>query len=197
MSTHGAHDVAIEKSLTASFEDARDAITNKMIDLLGVYKTNVAGRPSHDAQLLLPPTMRALPLLLLALQKSEAFRPGSLVSLDRRAYALFLLRTMSVTETLQWLHPDLYPLHDMPAGVGTVDTATGQVVLPRAVPLSSERLSRQGLYLLDDGRAFYMWVGRDVDPALLMHLFDRPSYASLSAGKVRVDGLPCTSLFIL
>ncbi|KAG1239596.1 hypothetical protein G6F68_018481 [Rhizopus microsporus] len=34
---------AVERGLTSKLDDARDAIVNKVVDLLGVYKTHVLG----------------------------------------------------------------------------------------------------------------------------------------------------------
>ena len=60
------------------------------------------------------------------------------------------------------------------------------VVLPLPLPLSSERLERHGLFLLEDGQNVFLWVGRDAVPQLVMDVFDIPTYADLRSGKVRL-----------
>lgn len=58
------------------------------------------------------------------------------------------------------------------------------VILPPAQPLTSERLIRHGLFLLEDGQNMFLWVGRDAVPQLIQDVFDLPGYEALRAGKV-------------
>jgi hypothetical protein len=62
--------------------------------------------------------------------------------------------------------------------------------MPSPLPLTSERLERHGLYLIEDGQTMFLWVGRDAVPQLIMDVFDLPSYADLRGGKVRNIALP-------
>jgi protein transport protein SEC24 len=58
------------------------------------------------------------------------------------------------------------------------------VSLPPALPLTSERLERHGLFLIEDGQTIFLWVGRDAVPQLIQDVFDLPSYDVLRGGKV-------------
>jgi protein transport protein SEC24 len=58
------------------------------------------------------------------------------------------------------------------------------VILPPALPLTSERLERHGLFLIEDGQTIFLWVGRDAVPQLIQDVFDLPSYDVLRGGKV-------------
>lgn len=60
------------------------------------------------------------------------------------------------------------------------------VILPPALPLTSERLERHGLFLIEDGQTIFLWVGRDAVPQLIQDVFDLPSYDVLRGGKVCV-----------
>ena len=59
------------------------------------------------------------------------------------------------------------------------------VSLPPALSLTSERLERHGLFLIEDGQTI-LWVGRDAFPQLIQDVFDLPSYDVLRGGKVRI-----------
>ena len=61
---------AVERSLSAKLEDARDAIINKLVEIFTVYKTTMtsAGQGASP-QLVTSDTMKFLPLLLLGLLK--------------------------------------------------------------------------------------------------------------------------------
>ena len=56
--------------------------------------------------------------------------------------------------------------------------------MPPLLPLSSERLERHGLFLIEDGQIIFLWVGRDAVPQLIQDVFNLPSYEVLRGGKV-------------
>jgi hypothetical protein len=56
--------------------------------------------------------------------------------------------------------------------------------MPTPLPLTSERLERHGLFLIEDGQTIFLWVGRDAVPQLVMDVFNLPSYELLRGGKV-------------
>ncbi|KAI9188184.1 COPII subunit [Blastocladiella emersonii ATCC 22665] len=183
---------AVERVLEAKFEDARDAIVNKAVDLLGVYK-GVLGSSAHAAQLVAPENLKLLPLLSLALSKHPALRVQPGIPADVRAYYMEQLRVASVDTTLTAVHPVFYPLHRVlleTADIGTRDEKSGRVVMPPyPLPVTSERLERNGVYLVYDTVGLYLWVSRAADPQMLQALFGVAHYDHLTTGPL---SLPAT-----
>lgn len=70
----------------------------------------------------------------------------------------------------------------MPAEAGTVGDQG--LIFPPRLNLTSERLERHGLYLIEDGQNIFLWVGREAVPQLTMDVFDLPNYGALRGGKV-------------
>jgi hypothetical protein len=61
---------AVERSMQYKLEDARDALTNKLVDILGTYKaTMTAAGSGASPQLVIAENLKSLPLLLLGLLK--------------------------------------------------------------------------------------------------------------------------------
>ena len=61
---------AVERSLSHKLEDARDALINKLVDILGVYKATMTSAGSGASpQLVTATNMKSLPLLVLGLLK--------------------------------------------------------------------------------------------------------------------------------
>ncbi|KAI9221027.1 protein transport protein SEC24 [Blastocladiella britannica] len=176
---------AQERVLESKFEDARDAIINKVVDILGTYKSGVSGNSSHSAaQLTAPENLKLLPVLALGLSKHPALRVHPAVPTDVRAYYMNVLRVASVEGTLMGAHPTFYPIHRIlvdTADLGTIVDGTVRMP-PYPLPVSSERLERNGVFLLTDGIAIYLWVSRAADPSLLQALFSVSSYDSLASG---------------
>jgi protein transport protein SEC24 len=94
-----------------------------------------------------------------------------------------LLTTLPSQNLIPYIHPTLYSLHNMPQESGTIDDRG--VVMPPALPLSSERMERHGLFLIEDGQNIFLWVGRDAVPDLIRDVFDLPNISELRGGKVR------------
>lgn len=104
--------MAAEKVLANRLEDARDALVNKMNDILLAIK-NIF-QSGQNPQLMVTENLRLLPLLMLAILKSPVVRGGKLTSLDYRSYILALVKTFSVPNSLYFLHPFMFAVHTMP-----------------------------------------------------------------------------------
>lgn len=62
---------AVERSLSHKLEDARDAVMNKMVEVLSTYKSSMtAAGAGASAQLAICENLRMLPVLLLGLLKN-------------------------------------------------------------------------------------------------------------------------------
>lgn len=70
-------DKAVERSMQSKLEDARDAIVNKLVDILGTYKATMTSTGSGPSpQLVVSDNMKFLPLLMLGLLKHVSCRPA-------------------------------------------------------------------------------------------------------------------------
>ncbi|KAG2212669.1 hypothetical protein INT47_000646 [Mucor saturninus] len=174
---------AVERAITSKLDDARDAIVNKIVDILGVYKTHVLGSGQGSTpQLTAPDNLKLLPLFALGLIKHDGLRQSSQIPTDMRSNAMNMLNTMPLQLLIPYLYANLYSLHNMPADAGEI-TENG-VVFPPALNLTAENLEVHGCYLLENGQNIYLWVGRNVVPQLCADLFDVKSYEGLKGGKV-------------
>ncbi|KAI0642739.1 protein transporter SEC24 [Trametes meyenii] len=179
---------AVERSLTHKLEDARDAVFNKMVEILSAYKASMtAAGAGASAQLALSENMKMLPVLLLGLLKTVGIRQSAQIPPDLRAYAQCLLTTLPSQLLIPYIYPTFYSLHNMPPECGTV--GEHGVIMPQPLPLTSERLERHGLFLIEDGQTIFLWVGRDAVPQLVMDVFNLPNYEVLRGGKTTLPVL--------
>jgi protein transport protein SEC24 len=176
---------AVERSIHARLEDARDALLNKVVDIFSTYKsTMTSAGTGASPQLSIANNMALLPLMVLGLLKHVGIRSSSQIPSDLRAYAQALLTTFPGQLLLPYIHPNFYCLHNMSPEAGTKsDEGRGPLVMPPKLNLTSERLERHGLYLLEDGQSIFLWVGRDAVPQLCTDVFDVPNYAAIRGGK--------------
>lgn len=176
---------AVERTLGNGLDAARDAMQNKITELLQVFKKELAGG-SMGGGLQFPANLRALPILFLGLMKHVGLRKSAQIPSDIRSAALCLLSTLPAPLLMRYIYPRLYSLHDMPDNAGTPDEETGHIVLPPTLNLSSERFVSYGLYLIDDGQTQFLWVGRDAVPQLIEDVFGVNDRKDLAVGKGRV-----------
>ncbi|KAJ3167262.1 COPII subunit [Irineochytrium annulatum] len=172
----------IERSLTSKIEDARDAITYKLNEILAAYKAGFTSS-SQAVQLVLPNNLKMLPLMTLGLLKNTAFRASNVIPSDLRSYAMAMMYVYPPELCLISMHPRFYALHYLDSAVGVPDTKE-KIVMPPLLNLSSEKLERHGLYLLDNGSELFLWVGRAIAPELCQMVFQKASYDELPSGKV-------------
>ncbi|KAI9363293.1 hypothetical protein BD770DRAFT_315322 [Pilaira anomala] len=179
---------AVERALSSKLDDARDAIVNKVVDLMGVYKTHVLGSASGSTpQLTAPDNLKLLPLFALGLIKHDGLRQSSQIPTDMRANAMNMLNTMPLQLLIPYLYANLYSLHNMPADAGEI--SENGVIFPPRLNLTAENLEVHGCYLLENGQNIYLWVGRNVVPQLCADLFDVKTYEGLKGGKITLPVL--------
>ncbi|THG96981.1 hypothetical protein EW026_g4949 [Hermanssonia centrifuga] len=179
---------AVERCITHKLEDSRDALFNKMVEILTAYKASMtAAGAGASAQLAISENLKMLPVLILGLLKNVGIRQSAQIPPDLRAYAQALLTSLPSQLLIPYIHPTFYSLHSMPPECGTVGEQG--VILPPPLPLTSERLERHGLYLIEDGQTIFLWVGRDSVPQLIIDVFNLPSYEVLRGGKTTLPVL--------
>ncbi|MFT7817165.1 protein transport protein Sec24C-like isoform X3 [Arapaima gigas] len=160
---------AYRSMLSSPTKNVRDTLVNQCAQILACYRKNCAS-PSSAGQLILPECMKLLPVYLNSVLKSDVLQPGTEASLDDRAYLRQLVSCMDVAESHVFFYPRLLPLQKL--------EVEGDA-LPVAVRDSEERLSRGGLYLLENGLNLFLWVGAAAPQEFLLNLFGTSSFSQI------------------
>ncbi|XP_010869079.2 protein transport protein Sec24A isoform X2 [Esox lucius] len=168
--------MAVDRSVTASLSDARDAMTNASIDSLTSYRTSVL--TIQQPGLLAPACLRLFPLYILALLKQKAFRTGTSTKLDDRVFAMCQLKYQPLAYVMLMIHPALYRVDDL-TDEGALNISERTIPQPRVQQLSVEKLSREGAFLMDAGSVIYLWIGRNCNPNFLTQVLGVPSYPAV------------------
>lgn len=168
--------MAIDRSVSSGLPDARDALVNAVVDLVGAYRSSVSNL--QQSGLVLPSAMRLFPLYILALLKQKALRTGTSTRLDERVFAMCQFKTEPLPQLMRLMHPDLYRL-DTISDQGALHLNDVIVPQPQLLHLSMERLSRDGAFLLDCGSVLFVWVGRACSNMFLRDVMGVHDHASL------------------
>uniref|UniRef100_A0A672KPS2 SEC24 homolog C, COPII coat complex component n=1 Tax=Sinocyclocheilus grahami TaxID=75366 RepID=A0A672KPS2_SINGR len=183
---------AYRSVLGSPIKNVRDSLVNQCAQILACYRKNCASPSSCFCHILQLRTFSyffiifsclffcLLPVYLNCMLKSDVLQPGADVSLDDRAYLRQLVSTLDVSESHVFFYPRLLPLQKL-------DVMS--MSLPVAVRNSEERLSRGGVYLLENGLNIFLWVGVNAQQELLQNIFGTPAFGQIDPNMTSLPAL--------
>lgn len=123
--------MAVDRSLSSSVSDARDAFINATVDIFNAFRLAQNLPSGNSGQLIAPKNLALLPLYIAAILKhvsywifkknSEmtllyypfrkiAFRTGTSTRLDDRVYAMDAMKTLPLDQLMKYIYPEFYHL---------------------------------------------------------------------------------------
>ncbi|XP_071412087.1 protein transport protein Sec24B isoform X3 [Pithys albifrons albifrons] len=168
--------MAVDRSVSSSLADARDALVNAVVDSLAAYMSTASNL--QQSMLIAPNSLKLFPLYILALLKQKAFRTGTSTRLDDRVYAMCQMKSQPLVHLMKMIHPNLYRI-DKLTDESTIHVNDRVVPQPPLQKLSAEKLTREGAFLMDCGTIFYIWIGKNCDNNFIKDVLGYPNYASV------------------
>lgn len=158
---------------SSSLATLRDQQLSKCVATLFAYRKFCA-TTSSTGQLILPEALKLLPLYTLALQKSIALRSDT--PADERVAFLSQQLSKSAAHSVPAMYPRMFALHLLVSDADTpAEAVTASSPMPQLIALSSDKLDaegRTGIFLLENGREMYIWVGRHAPASMVQALFN-------------------------
>jgi len=200
--------MGVDRALTSSIGDAREAFMNAVVDILGAYAQTQNAVPGPTSGSLLAPAhiLQMLPSYIHGLLRSVGFRQDMKPSLDDRAHYFNQLKSLPLYLLIQMIYPDLYridqvlvtPLAEHEAPEDDQETISDvQLPLFPLLTLGSDRIEAAGVYLLDQPELILVYVGRNVGRdfcrevlgvegfAFLIEMNDFPELETTSSLRIR------------
>ncbi|CAL0320612.1 unnamed protein product [Lupinus luteus] len=140
----------------------REKVTNLCINALFSYRKYCA-TVSSSGQLILPEALKLLPLYTLALTKSTGLRTEG--KIDEFSFWLNYVSSLSTPLAIPLVYPRMVAIHDLDS------KEDEESVIPSFLPLSSEHISDDGVYLLENGHDCLIYIGDSVSPDIVRRLF--------------------------
>eukprot|EP00455_Lapot_gusevi_P008663 TRINITY_DN137_c0_g1_i5.p1 TRINITY_DN137_c0_g1~~TRINITY_DN137_c0_g1_i5.p1 ORF type:complete len:555 (+),score=206.08 TRINITY_DN137_c0_g1_i5:241-1905(+) len=153
---------------TTNVSAARTAIVQACVDILHVYRKKCA-TASSSGQLILPETLKLLPLYTLSMIKNQLLQDGQ--RSDDRSFLCSHILSMPTNLCIPFVYPHLYCLNDLTDN-WCVMYEDGRFTYPPLRTLSELDVVPEGILLLDTGRQLYLYLGEQVQSDLLMDLFE-------------------------
>ncbi|XP_021096678.1 protein transport protein Sec24A isoform X3 [Heterocephalus glaber] len=168
--------MAVDRSITASLSDARDALVNAVIDSLSAYRSSVLS--NQQPGLMVPFSLRLFPLFVLALLKQKSFQTGTNARLDERIFAMCQVKNQPLVYLMLTTHPSLYRVDNL-SDEGALNINDRTIPQPPVLQLSVENLSRDGAFLMDAGSVLMLWIGKNCAQNFLTQVLGVQNYASI------------------
>ncbi|KAA8541400.1 hypothetical protein F0562_025363 [Nyssa sinensis] len=140
----------------------REQVTNLCINILHSYRKFCA-TVSSSGQLILPEALKLLPLYTLALIKSSGLRTDGRI--DDRSFWINYVSSLSTPLAIPLVYPRMMAIHDLNS------KEMDESLITHAIPLSSEHVSDEGIYLLENGEDCLIYIGNSADPDIMRQLF--------------------------
>ena len=171
---------AISLTTTSTLPVIRDLLNMRLSSILAAYRKNCSSSTANS-QLVLPESLKVLPIYILALMKSKAFSPAAIKS-DLRVYWFRMLNSLCVKSMSLLFYPKLYCL-----------TATAeQQQHSSLLPLSYASIEEDHIYCLTNGIVIVVLVGKNCK--FLPQIFGVESLAAIDVIACQnVNSLPALS----
>ncbi|XP_077226651.1 protein transport protein SEC24 C-like [Tasmannia lanceolata] len=151
---------------TTPLYQIREQITNLCINVLHSYRKFCA-TVSSSGQLILPEGLKLLPLYTLALVKSIGLRTDGRI--DDRSYWVSHVSSLSTPLVVPLVYPRMMAIHNL------VSKEADESIIPPTIPLSSEYVTDDGIFLLESGEDCFIYVGNMANSDILLQIFGVPS----------------------
>ncbi|KAL7849855.1 hypothetical protein SRHO_G00192040 [Serrasalmus rhombeus] len=182
--------MAVDRSISSSLSDARDALVNAVVDSLDAFRAN--GSNLQPAGLIAPACLRLFPLYVLALLKQKALRTGISTRLDERVFSMCEFKSQPLKQMMRIVHPDLYRIDNL-TDQGALHLNDRVIPQPPMLQLTAEKLTREGAFLMDCDSIMFLWVGKCCNETFIRDVLGCPNYTSIPASMTEIPELETAS----
>uniref|UniRef100_UPI00398E4559 protein transport protein Sec24B-like isoform X2 n=1 Tax=Pristiophorus japonicus TaxID=55135 RepID=UPI00398E4559 len=181
--------MAVDRSVSSSLSDARDALINAVVDSFTAYRSTVSNL--QQSVLVAPNSLRLFALYILALLKQQAFRTGTSTRLDERVFAMCEIKTQPLVHLMLMIHPNLYRIDNL-TDEASIIVGDKMIPQPPILQLSAEKLSKEGAFLMDCGSVMYLWIGKNCNSSFISEVLGFSNYASMPQNMTQLPELNTT-----
>jgi len=147
-------------------------LQKECINILHSYRVHCATSTQHG-QLILPESLKMLPLFVSNIFKTACFREkSSAVRIDQRMAELFTCLSSPVSFSQAWIYPRIYAVHNLSDKIGTPTGIADNVFLPPKVAATCDKVTAEGAYLVENGWHIWFFIGAEVSNVFLKEVFD-------------------------
>lgn len=174
----------------------KNTLVMQCCEIMAAYKHYISRYNALPTQLVLPQSLRTLPMFILAILKSQVFRT-KIEMPDSRVDSLFKLSQYDLGKMSVYLYPYLFCIHSLEEGDFMVDenSELKLIHIPKSIPMTVSNLDYGGAYLAFNGDRIIIWLHSEVNILLLKDLFG-PEVSSIEEVPSHISSMPVLDTYI-
>ncbi|KAM8885811.1 protein transport protein Sec24C isoform 2-T2 [Spinachia spinachia] len=169
--------------LERPLQELREELQTEVTEALASYRKHCCSASVSAGQLVLPQYLRALPVYINSLRKSEVLLPGLRSSVHQRLQQRCQVLAMDAAATSAHFYPLLLPL-PLSVDAAALSPDPGEALRCCAASMEPGRL-----YLVHAPLTLLLWVGSRVPACTLMALFNAGCFSALPSGETKLPVL--------
>ena len=162
-------------------KEVKEELTQRCAQILATYREKCSSH-SPLSQLVLPETLKLLPLFVNCILRNDAVGSGSEMTVDDRVWLMTMVPSLRVDLSIRYLYPQILTVSKLSEGA----TETKHFNITAMSRASYEFLDRSQIYLIDNGMIGFIWAGHAADQQLVQDVFNVPSLQSMNSDSVSV-----------
>ncbi|XP_035236344.1 LOW QUALITY PROTEIN: protein transport protein Sec24C [Anguilla anguilla] len=163
--------------LERPLQEVREELQADVTQLLASYRKHCSSTAVSPGQLVLPQFLKALPVYVNSLRKSEVLLPCVRSTVTQRLHLRSQLLCQDVRTTATHFYPLLLPL---PMSSEPLSALSAM----EAVRCSASSLDPGSLFLAHCSLSLFLWVGQGVPAHVLLQLFNTTCFSLLPSGQL-------------
>jgi len=167
----------------------KERMTKSCVDMLHAYRVNCASMTSAG-QLILPESLKLLPLCMSSIRKMPAFRAGTEIRADEKMAALIRVLGLPMPLTAPLIYPRVYTMYPLPERAGNPTGVGDNVHMPPTLACSSDKMALDRIYLVDTGYNLRLYIRDEVSMETLEDVFGVSTVEEVPAALAVPEELP-------
>lgn len=174
--------IALKEAQSVPMASLCKKLTQHAVAILACYRKHCTAPNSAPGQLILPECLKLLPLYANTIIRSVAFRSGGDLSSDERVQHMIQLNSMNCHASMVYFYPRVFPLHE-------VDPEQPELHFPEVMRPSLARFKEHGVYVVENGRSMFLWIGRLTSPAWIQQVLGAASFQGIDPQQNKLPNL--------
>ena len=176
--------LSILNMMKTNTKNARATLVEALIELLMQYKQLNTASLADKSRLILPDTLRTLPLYILSLLKRPAFANFLNIQFQTKIIDFVYLNSAPMAVFIRLLYPFISKITHITEYSNPIGSSTpeGFVIFPKTLWANKQQFNSEGnkalkaklnfkdAYLCDDGKTIYLYVGKDINSDFLLEV---------------------------
>ncbi|CAP26255.2 Protein CBR-SEC-24.1 [Caenorhabditis briggsae] len=144
---------AVQLNRDRGSSEMKESLSSRCAQFLATYREKCSeGAPL--GQLILPESLKLMPLYVNSILKNDAISGGSEMTVDDKVWQMELIRGMRTEDVMPLIYPRVMPVSDL-----RLNDGEEMEELPKPVRAGSDFLDNSKAYIIDNGIVLFVWVG--------------------------------------